>query len=224
LVLINEGAEIDCQNQDGNTPLHFCAKFPNVEIPKCLIAAGAKIRTMNANGQTPLFAASHYRNGEMSSFLSSLKGKGADPAAVEAMIRKYLPSLLPEPETEEEESSEDEDLDPELLNQLMTQIKSLDVRLSKLGGGVDPVQGFNGGLEGMTAKLEDMNDRVELLDANRRMALNGVVVDDDLKTCGGMCCLCGAASQSFCQDCQRMFCMSCLQGEGHIAFHVNLYG
>jgi hypothetical protein len=227
LVLINAGADVDAQNQDGNTPLHFCARFRNLEIPRCLIAAGAKIRIMNANRQTASFAASHYRNSHMLEFLSSVKSTDASRHALEAMIRKYLPSLLPQPElkTEEEESSEedDEELDPEVLAQVISAVRDLDIRLAKFEGRSETKSETVTGLNGLDAKLRDLNDRIDVLDAKSGSGLHHAIYDD-LKTCGGMCCLCGSAAESFCQDCQRMFCESCLGGEGHIAFHVNLYG
>lgn len=49
-----EGADPDCRNQDGLTPLNLAAKAGNTETMEILRTAGAEVNTAAADGTTPL--------------------------------------------------------------------------------------------------------------------------------------------------------------------------
>ena len=52
--LIGAGAWVSVTDRDGNTPLHYAAKFSLFEIVKLLIDGGAKVSSPNKDGETPL--------------------------------------------------------------------------------------------------------------------------------------------------------------------------
>ena len=57
--LIEAGASLEIQNQEGDTALHIAIKNGRTEIAKLLIAAEAPLEIQNKYGNTPLiFAAS----------------------------------------------------------------------------------------------------------------------------------------------------------------------
>ena len=81
LSLIRAGAEVNAQNKDGNTPLHFVFVLPDMpegespksqkrdsekiraEITAALVKAGAEVNMANENVETPLHLAAIYGNG-----------------------------------------------------------------------------------------------------------------------------------------------------------------
>ncbi|MFT4327814.1 MAG: ankyrin repeat domain-containing protein [Wolbachia pipientis] len=52
--LVNQGANINAKERDGNTCLHYVSKFGNLDIVKYLISEDADIDAKDNNGQTPL--------------------------------------------------------------------------------------------------------------------------------------------------------------------------
>ena len=52
--LINEGVDVNAQDQNGNTPLHIAAWYTHPEVIKALLKAGANPQLENNLGQTPL--------------------------------------------------------------------------------------------------------------------------------------------------------------------------
>lgn len=59
-LLIAAGAQLDIQNNDGWTPLHWSAYFGEIEITKLLIEAEANLDIQNNNGYTALHYAVAY--------------------------------------------------------------------------------------------------------------------------------------------------------------------
>ncbi|PZO38662.1 MAG: hypothetical protein DCF19_15790 [Pseudanabaena frigida] len=62
--LIRNGASINNQDNNRNTPLNNAARYANKEIIKILIENGANVNNRGGYGQTPLFMASMYGNKE----------------------------------------------------------------------------------------------------------------------------------------------------------------
>lgn len=52
-LLIENGAEINIKDNDGNTPLHYAAKRGFMGIIRLLVENGADINAKNNDGQTP---------------------------------------------------------------------------------------------------------------------------------------------------------------------------
>ena len=56
--LLNQKADINCQDDNGHTPLHFAAQKGCIEMVKLLLKQGAMVNCRDCNGNTPLhFAA-----------------------------------------------------------------------------------------------------------------------------------------------------------------------
>ena len=48
--------DIDARNEDGNTPLHWAARYGQTEIVQALITAGAEMDAMSKSGRTRFIA------------------------------------------------------------------------------------------------------------------------------------------------------------------------
>ena len=53
-MLIKAGADANARTDDGQTPLHFAARFGNVEVLELLIRRGADVHSRDRWGNTPL--------------------------------------------------------------------------------------------------------------------------------------------------------------------------
>jgi ankyrin repeat protein len=78
LALIKKGADVNGQQADGATALHWAAHYNDVALAKRLLAAGAKPNVANDYGVTPLFLAAINGSVEM---LDGLLTGGADANA-----------------------------------------------------------------------------------------------------------------------------------------------
>ena len=52
-MLLNAGADVMVQDDDGNTPLHYAANFDKDENIQTLLAAGADSKVKDNSGKTP---------------------------------------------------------------------------------------------------------------------------------------------------------------------------
>ncbi|MCH7574477.1 MAG: ankyrin repeat domain-containing protein [Candidatus Marinimicrobia bacterium] len=55
--LIEDGANVNVQDEQGDTPLHYAADFGHVELAQLFILSGAELNQVNELGITPLFRA-----------------------------------------------------------------------------------------------------------------------------------------------------------------------
>ncbi|MBL6621769.1 MAG: ankyrin repeat domain-containing protein [Rickettsiales bacterium] len=75
--LIYSGADVNVQNEDGNTALHLAVYKENKEIIKILIDYGANVNAQNKDGDTALHLAVYKENKEI---ITKLIDSGADPS------------------------------------------------------------------------------------------------------------------------------------------------
>ncbi|XP_017770647.1 PREDICTED: E3 ubiquitin-protein ligase MIB2 [Nicrophorus vespilloides] len=75
-VLIQAGADVNCQDSDGDTCLHYAAFGNQAEILKLLINTGANLNTPNKGGCTALHIAAHKKPAKC---VQVLLAAGADP-------------------------------------------------------------------------------------------------------------------------------------------------
>ena len=69
---IYNGANIEAQDNDGNTPLHHASYNRHLEVVKILIELGANIEAQNKDGDTPLHYASYNRHPKVVKMLIEL--------------------------------------------------------------------------------------------------------------------------------------------------------
>ena len=72
--LLLAGEDVNAQDLNGWTALHFAAQEGDVEITKLLIDSGADISAIDSNGNTPLWVAtinSHYGTEVLEALLSN---------------------------------------------------------------------------------------------------------------------------------------------------------
>ena len=81
--LLDNGADIEGKDADGNTCLHHCAQTENVDRAKFLIRHGAKTQAKNNRGQTPLDIAKLNSQPRMITFLS---GNPEDSSGNESQV------------------------------------------------------------------------------------------------------------------------------------------
>jgi len=76
--LIKSGADINLQDKNGWTPLHFAAQEHSVSVVKVLLGAGAKVDLVDKFGNTPLFTAVMHSRGK-GGIIELLRVYGSDP-------------------------------------------------------------------------------------------------------------------------------------------------
>jgi uncharacterized protein len=81
--LIAEGCEIDRQDSQGWTPLHFAAQEWSVPVASVLIAKGALVDLKDGHGNTPLWRAVFNSRGR-GDLIALLLKAGADPDVANA--------------------------------------------------------------------------------------------------------------------------------------------
>ena len=57
--LLEAGADINCEDKDGWTPLHWAAALGRIEMARRLVEAGADVNAQDDNGYTPLDATNY---------------------------------------------------------------------------------------------------------------------------------------------------------------------
>ena len=72
-ILLSEGADLNAQDADGNTPLHSAAKDRLRAAVEALIEAGAQLNIKNELGETPLDLARS--GGELQRVIEGAGGK-----------------------------------------------------------------------------------------------------------------------------------------------------
>jgi len=68
-LLLKAGADVDAQNAEGYTPLHYAAHYNASNVAALLLKAGADIEAKDARGYTPLHGAAHYNAGNSAALL-----------------------------------------------------------------------------------------------------------------------------------------------------------
>ena len=71
-VLIDAGADVDTQNDEGCSPLHSACESRELDIVKTLVRAGAGVRAANDKGETCLITAVHHGRIEIVRYLVGL--------------------------------------------------------------------------------------------------------------------------------------------------------
>ncbi|PKK88779.1 MAG: hypothetical protein CVV64_17420 [Candidatus Wallbacteria bacterium HGW-Wallbacteria-1] len=68
-LLIENKANVNAKDLDGNIPAHYASKFGNIEILKLLCFSGSDINSLNENGVSPLYFAALYKQFKSVAFL-----------------------------------------------------------------------------------------------------------------------------------------------------------
>ena len=87
MLLIDNGADVNVKDEQGNTPLHYAAQEGQTELTKILIDKGANISAKGLKDLTPLHAAAKGGNKDV---VVSLLDAGADVNAENYMERTPL--------------------------------------------------------------------------------------------------------------------------------------
>ena len=92
-LLIESGAQIDVQDSNGDTPLHYACKYNNRYLVKILLEKGGDVSLKNHKGQTPLDVAAH----EDHEIVKTIMQKGVLPhlQLIEALESVALVSRRP---------------------------------------------------------------------------------------------------------------------------------
>ena len=88
-LLLDNGAQVDVRDEDGNTPLILAAKGASrPETIQLLIEKGAKVNARNNDGWTPLMIAARWCNN--SEIILWLLDNGADATAENKLGKKAI--------------------------------------------------------------------------------------------------------------------------------------
>ncbi|EKX53178.1 hypothetical protein GUITHDRAFT_100886 [Guillardia theta CCMP2712] len=88
-LLINLGAEINCVNSVGRTPLHYAAMEGRTEACACLLNLGASLTVKSNDGLDPLQEAQIYNFRETADFLISAQGQEGHDAPTQTMTQMH---------------------------------------------------------------------------------------------------------------------------------------
>lgn len=78
--LLSDGCDVNAQDRNGWSPLHFSAQSGCLECLQLLLGAGADTELRDSFGNTPLFRAVFESKGD-GSLIKALRAAGADPLA-----------------------------------------------------------------------------------------------------------------------------------------------
>jgi hypothetical protein len=88
-VLLDNGADVDSQNNSGGTALHLATFFGHTETVRILLARGADPEVTNNRGQTPLDIASTPRSEDLEGIYRALEyPRSTDPELWRRMIEE----------------------------------------------------------------------------------------------------------------------------------------
>ena len=91
LILLNEGAEPNMTNSNGNTPLHLSAKFKDVTIAHILLTFNASINFINNNDFNPLDYATFLNNFNFKTFVNAFLTGVEKKLSNKNLFKVYLP-------------------------------------------------------------------------------------------------------------------------------------
>lgn len=80
-LLIEAGANVHSENNDGATALHLAAEKGRTQVTRILLKAGADFEAWDGSGRTPLYRAFENRHGEITELLQEAALKEADRKA-----------------------------------------------------------------------------------------------------------------------------------------------
>ena len=59
-VIVEAGADVNCHDDDGDTPLHYAAEHNDISVVKMLVDSGADVKATDKNKHTPLLIAAKH--------------------------------------------------------------------------------------------------------------------------------------------------------------------
>jgi ankyrin repeat protein len=74
-MLINGGAKLNAQNDNGKSPLHLAAFWGHYDVIKLLVEAGASLDLKTEKGRTGLDISALYGHQQIAEYLSKKSGK-----------------------------------------------------------------------------------------------------------------------------------------------------
>ncbi|XP_026667466.1 uncharacterized protein LOC113464032 [Ceratina calcarata] len=77
-ILVNSGADINCLDLHGDTPLHTAVRYRNMEAARLLIERKANVNAKSINGSTPLHLTAYHAFTGMEDICRLLVERGAD--------------------------------------------------------------------------------------------------------------------------------------------------
>jgi uncharacterized protein len=106
---VDAGADINCKDKKGNSPLHAAVEKGNLEIIKYLIGQKADVNAENGDGETPLGLAEQGKNKQIIDLLKSQKAQLSDAEKPIEIMQKMDINKLKEiyPNLEDPISHED---------------------------------------------------------------------------------------------------------------------
>jgi uncharacterized protein len=79
--LIHRQIDVNCQDKDGMTPLHYTAWYHNLETAALILNHGGDISILDRHGNTALWYAVFHAKGKHYDLVELLMKAGADPAS-----------------------------------------------------------------------------------------------------------------------------------------------
>ncbi len=90
-LLLDNGADVNLRDSDGETPLHCAAKYSKYECIMKLIEAGANVDSINDDGKTTLSLIEYYCDNALHKSLFALIRAGADVSVSDhPVVKNYI--------------------------------------------------------------------------------------------------------------------------------------